>query len=169
MIIRDPPLQRRIVRYRHFISIGMKNVTSFFPESASSTLPSPPFLFPYLLSLVFCFLRRSDSRTLPCFSKQDYLSSLAYRDFIFGILVKTFRWVYPSLYEGVSVRPLVGWSVTCFFKCRKWTIFRWVHPSLYEDVSVRPSVGRSVRPSVRRMDGWSVTCFFLMPKMDNFH
>ena len=27
-----------------------------------------------------------------------------------------FRWVHPSLYEGVSVRWMVGRSVTCFFQ-----------------------------------------------------
>ena len=32
---------------------------------------------------------------------------------------KLFRWVHPSLYEGVSVRPSVGWSVGWSVTCIK--------------------------------------------------
>ena len=50
---------------------------------------------------------------------------------LFLLISVFFRWVHPSLYEGVSVRPSVrpmdGWmdgpSVTCFLKCLKWKVF----------------------------------------------
>ena len=57
-----------------------------------------------------------------------------------------FRWVHPSLYEGVSVRrsvrrsvrpsvrPSVGWSVTCYFQMLEMDNFynenHWGRPTL---------------------------------------
>ena len=56
---------------------------------------------------------------------------------------KTFlRWVHPSLYEDVSVRPSVGWSDSP----SDGNLFLDASSHLYKRVcpSVRPSVGWSV-------------------------